>query len=83
LGRNRIAPSQPSLGEVVLALDQTGHGYGAPPAIANGFGGPDGLAHLRSLGIVDESNIGLEIHSTGDSTTAIRAAIQSISKPPF
>ena len=29
-------------GYVVLALDQTGHGYSAPPAFANGFGGPDG-----------------------------------------
>ncbi len=36
-------------GYVVLALDQTGHGYSDPPAFANGFGGPDGLAHLRSL----------------------------------
>ena len=31
-------------GYVVLALDQTGHGYSDPPAFANGFGGPDGLA---------------------------------------
>ena len=36
-------------GYVVLALDQTGHGYSDPPAFANGFGGPDGLAYLRSL----------------------------------
>jgi dipeptidyl aminopeptidase/acylaminoacyl peptidase len=28
-------------GYVVLALDQTGHGYSDPPAFANGFGGPD------------------------------------------
>jgi pimeloyl-ACP methyl ester carboxylesterase len=52
-------------GYVVLALDQTGHGYSDPPAFANGFGGPDGLAHLRSLDIVDKSNIGLEGHSMG------------------
>ena len=38
-------------GYVVLALDQTGHGYSDPPAFANGFGGPDGLAYLRSLDI--------------------------------
>jgi pimeloyl-ACP methyl ester carboxylesterase len=50
-------------GYVVLALDQTGHGY--PPAFANGFGGPDGLAYLRSLEIVDKNNIGLEGHSMG------------------
>jgi cephalosporin-C deacetylase-like acetyl esterase len=30
-------------GYVVLALDQTGHGYSDPPAFANAFGGPDGL----------------------------------------
>src|SRR5205814_3447700 len=52
-------------GYVVLALDQTGHGYSDPPAFANGFGGPDALAHLRSLAIVDKNNIGLEGHSMG------------------
>ncbi len=52
-------------GYVVLALDQTGHGYSAPPAFAGGFGGPDGLAYLRSLAFVDRNNIGLEGHSMG------------------
>ena len=52
-------------GYVVLALDQRGHGYSAPPAFASGFGGPDGLAYLRSLAIVDQNNIGLEGHSMG------------------
>ena len=52
-------------GYVVLALDQTGHGYSEGPAFANGFGGPDGLAYLRSLEIVDKENIGLEGHSMG------------------
>ena len=52
-------------GYVVLAIDQTGHGYSDPPAFANGFGGPDGLAHLRSLDFVDKNNIGLEGHSMG------------------
>jgi pimeloyl-ACP methyl ester carboxylesterase len=52
-------------GYVVLDIDQTGHGYSDPPAFANGFGGPDGLAHLRSLDIVDKNNIGLEGHSMG------------------
>jgi pimeloyl-ACP methyl ester carboxylesterase len=52
-------------GYVVLALDQTGHGYSDPPAFANGFGGPDGLAYLRSLEFVDKNNIGLEGHSMG------------------
>ncbi|MBW1642344.1 MAG: alpha/beta hydrolase, partial [Deltaproteobacteria bacterium] len=40
-------------GYVVLALDQTGHGYSDPPAFANGYGGIDGLKYLRSLDIVD------------------------------
>jgi pimeloyl-ACP methyl ester carboxylesterase len=52
-------------GYVVLALDQTGHGYSDPPAFANGFGGPDGLAYLRSLDIVDKNNVGMEGHSMG------------------
>jgi pimeloyl-ACP methyl ester carboxylesterase len=52
-------------GCVVLALDQTGHGYSDPPSVANGFGGPDGLAYLRSLDFVDKNNIGMEGHSMG------------------
>jgi pimeloyl-ACP methyl ester carboxylesterase len=52
-------------GYVVLALDQTGHGYSDAPAFANGFGGPDGLTYLRGLDIVDKANIGLEGHSMG------------------
>lgn len=52
-------------GYVVLAIDQTGHGYSDGPAFSNGFGGPDGLTYLRSLDIVDKSNIGLEGHSMG------------------
>jgi len=60
-------------GYVVLALDQTGHGYSDPPAFANGFGGPDGLAHLRGLDIVDKDNIGLEGHSMGGWTVLAAA----------
>lgn len=52
-------------GYVVLALDQTGHGYSDGPAFANGFGGPDGLKYLRSLDIVDKENVALEGHSMG------------------
>jgi pimeloyl-ACP methyl ester carboxylesterase len=52
-------------GYVVLALDQTGHGYSDGPAFANGFGGPDGLKYLRSLDIVDPENVALEGHSMG------------------
>jgi len=52
-------------GYVVLALDQTGHGYSDPPAFENFFGGPDGLRYLRSLDIVDKDNIGIEGHSMG------------------
>jgi pimeloyl-ACP methyl ester carboxylesterase len=60
-------------GYVVLALDQTGHGYSAPPAFANAFGGIDGLKYLRSLDIVDKDNIGLEGHSMGG-WTVVNAA---------
>jgi len=61
-------------GYVVLAIDQTGHGYSDGPAFSNGFGGPDGLAHLRSLDMVDKSNIGLEGHSMGGWTILAAAA---------
>src|SRR5271168_4344282 len=61
-------------GYVVLALDQTGHGYSDGPAFANGFGGPDGLAYLRSLEIVDKNNIGLEGHSMGGWTVLAAAS---------
>jgi pimeloyl-ACP methyl ester carboxylesterase len=61
-------------GYVVLDIDQTGHGYSDGPSFANGFGGPDGLAHLRSLDIVDKANIGLEGHSMGG-WTVLAAAI--------
>ena len=60
-------------GYVVLALDQTGHGYSDPPAFNNGFGGPDGLAYLRSLEFVDKTNIGLEGHSMGGWTVLAAA----------
>lgn len=62
-------------GFVVLASDQTGHGYSDGPAFANGFGGPDALAYLRSLDIVDPNNIGLEGHSMGGWAVLIAAAV--------
>jgi pimeloyl-ACP methyl ester carboxylesterase len=52
-------------GYVVLAIDQTGHGYSGGTVAANGYGGPDGLKYLRSLDVVDKDNIGLEGHSMG------------------
>jgi pimeloyl-ACP methyl ester carboxylesterase len=52
-------------GHVVLAVDQTGHGYSSPPAFADGFGGPDALNYLRSLPFVDRYRIGLSGHSMG------------------
>ncbi len=61
-------------GYVVVALDQTGHGYSDPPAFANGFGGPDGLAYLRGLAYVDKDNIGLEGHSMGGWTVLAAAS---------
>jgi pimeloyl-ACP methyl ester carboxylesterase len=62
-------------GYVVLALDQRGHGYSDGPAFADGFGGPAGLAYLRSLDIVDKDNIGLEGHSMGGWTILAAAAV--------
>jgi pimeloyl-ACP methyl ester carboxylesterase len=61
-------------GFVVLALDQTGHGYSDPPAFGEGFGGPAGLAYLGSLPIVDASRIGLEGHSMGGWAVQVAAA---------
>ena len=61
-------------GYVVLALDQTGHGYSGAPVFANGFGGPDGLKYLHGLDIVDPANIGLEGHSMGGWTVLQAAA---------
>lgn len=61
-------------GYVVLALDQTGHGYSGGAAFSEGFGGPAGLAHLRSLPMVDKANIGLEGHSMGGWTVLAAAA---------
>ena len=52
-------------GYVALAIDETGHGYSAPPALVNTFGGPDGLKYLRSLDFVDKNNVGLSGHSMG------------------
>jgi pimeloyl-ACP methyl ester carboxylesterase len=52
-------------GYVVLAIDQTGHGYSGATVAAHGYGGPDGLKYLRSLDVVDKDNIGLEGHSMG------------------
>ena len=61
-------------GMVVLAMDQTGHGYSGGEAFSNGFGGPAGLAYLRSLPMVDRSRIGLEGHSMGGWTVLAAAA---------
>ncbi|MGA2516062.1 MAG: alpha/beta fold hydrolase [Thermodesulfobacteriota bacterium] len=63
-------------GWVVLELDETGHGYSDPPAFANGYGGPDGLAYLRSLDFVDKNKIGLEGHSMGGWTCLVAAKVR-------
>jgi pimeloyl-ACP methyl ester carboxylesterase len=62
-------------GYVVLAVDQTGHGYSDPPAFANGFGGIDALKYLRSLDFVDTDNIGIEGHSMGGWSALIAATV--------
>jgi dienelactone hydrolase len=61
-------------GYVVLALDQTGHGYSGGAAFSQGFGGPAGLAYLRGLPMVDKANIGLEGHSMGGWTVLAAAS---------
>jgi pimeloyl-ACP methyl ester carboxylesterase len=61
-------------GYVVLAMDQTGHGYSGGAAFSQGFGGPAGLSYLRSLPMVDKANIGLEGHSMGGWTVLAAAA---------
>lgn len=61
-------------GYVVLSIDQRGHGYSDGPAFADGFGGPDALAYLRSLTMVDTGQIGLEGHSMGGWTVLAAAA---------
>jgi pimeloyl-ACP methyl ester carboxylesterase len=63
-------------GWVVLELDEMGHGYSDPPAFANGYGGPDGLAYLRSLDIVDKNRIGLEGHSMGGWACLVAAKVR-------
>lgn len=62
-------------GYVVLAVDQTGHGYSDPPAFANGYGGIDALKFMRTLDFVDPDNIALEGHSMGGWASAIAAAV--------
>jgi pimeloyl-ACP methyl ester carboxylesterase len=61
-------------GCVVLAVDQTGHGFSDAPAFANGYGGPDALAYLSSLDIVRKGDIGLIGHSMGGWASVIAAA---------
>jgi len=62
-------------GYVVLAPDQSGHGYSDPPAFANAFGGADSLPYLRSLDIIDKDNVALEGHSMGGWASIIAAAM--------
>ena len=61
-------------GYVVLALDQTGHGFSDPPAFSAGFGGPAGLEYLQALDYVDADRIGLEGHSMGGWAVQMAAA---------
>jgi pimeloyl-ACP methyl ester carboxylesterase len=61
-------------GYVVLAIDQTGHGFSEGAAFSAGYGGPTALRYLRSLPFVDADNIGLEGHSMGGWTALAAAA---------
>ncbi len=63
-------------GYVVLALDQPGHGRSDPPALADGFGGPDGLRYLRALPMVDPDRIGLHGHGLGGTAVLTAAEAQ-------
>lgn len=62
-------------GYVVLAPDQTGHGYSDPAAFTNGFGGIDTLAYMKTLSFVDQDNIGLEGHSMGGWASLVAAGV--------
>ena len=61
-------------GCVVLDANQTGQGTSAPPAFADGYGGPDALSYLASLPIVKAGDIGLIGHSMGGWASVIAAA---------
>jgi pimeloyl-ACP methyl ester carboxylesterase len=63
-------------GYVVLAIDQTGHGFSGGRAMSAGYGGPAGLAYLRGLPFVDKDNIGLEGHSMGGWAVVTAAAAE-------
>ncbi len=63
-------------GYVVLAIDQTGHGFSQGTAFSSGFGGPAALRYLQSLPFVDRNRIGLEGHSMGGWTSLAAAAEQ-------
>ena len=63
-------------GYVVLAIDQTGHGFSEGAAFSAGFGGPAALRYLRSLPFVDPDNVALEGHSMGGWTALAAAADQ-------
>ena len=52
-------------GYVVLAPDQTGHGFSGGTALSAGYGGPAALAWLIEQPFVDRGNVGLEGHSMG------------------
>ncbi len=62
-------------GYVVLSMDQRGHGYSDSPSFAEGFGGPAGLQHLRTLPQVDRDQIVLIGHSMGGWTVLSAAAV--------
>ena len=61
-------------GFVVLAMDMAGHGWSDGALGEQGFGGPAGLAYLKSLPFVDKTEIGLEGHSMGGSPVMAAAA---------
>ena len=61
-------------GHVVLAIDQTGHGYSDPPAFSQGWGGPPALEYLSEHELVDPDRIAIEGHSMGGWASVAAAA---------
>ncbi len=62
-------------GFVVVSADMTGHGSSDGANNDVGCGGPDGLAYLTSLGVVDKTRIGLIGMSQGGFCAVTSAAL--------
>lgn len=61
-------------GCVVLAPDQTGHGFSDAPAFADGYGGLASFSYLNSLPFVEGNNVAFVGHSMGGWASLVGAA---------